>query len=677
MSAARGLTLVLLVLLYFVAGKLGLTLAFVNASASAVWPPTGLAIAALLLLGHAYWPAILIGAFAVNLTTSGDLASSMGIAAGNTLEAVIAAGLLTSWAGGRGAFERPQGVLRFALVAASAATVVSATIGATSLALAGLARWSEFGAIWVTWWLGDLSGALILTPAIVLWAGAGPPRRERLGVVALIALATIGTGFVVFGGAHTLSIDRYPIAFLCFPVLVWAAFSFGPRGAATSALALAAIAVWGTLNGYGPYALASQNESLVLLQAFMAVAAVTSLTLGAAVLDRRRSQSRVLAIEQRLRVVAEDAARVREEFLSVATHELRTPLTGLTAYAQLAQRALETGERDRLASALESIARQSVRLGALITNLLDASRVGAGQLEVEPRPSELSVLTANAVEAARLVDQDRHRWELRIDRSLRANVDPLRWEQVVANLVENAMKYSPAGRTITVRLRGGGGVPVSLEVSDDGIGIAPDRLARVFDRFYRAHADQGMGGLGLGLYITRDIVERHGGRIEAASDAGRGSTFTVTLPASPPPATPEALPATEAQPAHATTPAGRRILVVDDDGDVRTLVDMVLREAGYDVTTVQNGEEALAVATRRRPDLILLDKLMPVMDGTAFARAYRAASPDPAPIVAFCAARDAEEWARSIGAVAFVEKPFDVDDLARVVRAQLNGSVGS
>jgi two-component system OmpR family response regulator len=118
----------------------------------------------------------------------------------------------------------------------------------------------------------------------------------------------------------------------------------------------------------------------------------------------------------------------------------------------------------------------------------------------------------------------------------------------------------------------------------------------------------------------------------------------------------------------------RRVLVVDDEADVRMLVEAVLRESGQVVTTAENGEEALALAVREPPDLILLDKMMPVMDGTAFAKAYRAAVPHPAPIVAFCASRDAETWANSIGAVAHVGKPFDLSDLDRTVRRELEAA---
>ncbi|HKW78787.1 MAG TPA: hybrid sensor histidine kinase/response regulator, partial [Candidatus Limnocylindria bacterium] len=513
---------------------------------------------------------------------------------------------------------------------------------------------------------------LLVSPAIVLSATADW-RTDRARVVegAMLALATAATAALMFGGVLALSLAHYPISFLVFPVLVWGAFRFGPRGAALVALESAGFALWGTLNGFGPYGSGSPNEALVLLQAFMAVAALTSLTLGAAVLDRQRTEARLLSIEQRSRVVAEDAARIREEFLSVATHELRTPLTSLTGYAQLAKRAHALAQHGRLGPAIDSIVRQAERLAALITNLLDASRVQTGQLDMHPALTELSVTTENTVEASRLVDGGRHRWQVRIDPDLHAVIDPLRWEQLVVNLLDNGMKYSPAGRTITVRLRRDGGGPIALEVSDDGMGIAADRIGHIFDRFYRAHHDQGLGGLGLGLYIAREIATRHGGDIAVRSAEHQGTTFTVTLPAAP-----------SAPPVAATDDGTRtadhdaqslgRILVVDDDNDLRNLVETVLRDEGFDVMTAHHGEEALALATRQRPDLILLDKLMPVMDGSAFARAYRDAVSDPSPIVAFCAARDAADWARDIGAVDHLDKPFDVEALDRAVRKVLS-----
>src|SRR5688500_6257495 len=173
--------------LYFLAGKLGLALASVNESASPFWVPSGIAIAATLLFGLRIWPAIALAAFFVNVTTTGSMATSAGIAIGNTLEAAIAAELLNRFAGGSAAFERPQGVVRFAALMVPAAAI-SASVGLFSLRAGGLAEHSQTLAVWLTWWLGDLGGALIFTPLIVLWSrkhGTQPVPGKPLEAVAL------------------------------------------------------------------------------------------------------------------------------------------------------------------------------------------------------------------------------------------------------------------------------------------------------------------------------------------------------------------------------------------------------------------------------------------------------------------------------------------------------------
>jgi signal transduction histidine kinase/CheY-like chemotaxis protein len=647
---------------YFVAGKFGLSLAFVNTSATAVWPPTGISLAALLLLGMRIWPGVFLGAFITNLTTTGDPVSSTGIAVGNTLEALAGAFLVTRFANGARAFERPQDVIKFAFFGALVSTAVSATIGSATLALSGLASWSDLGPIWSTWWLGDVGGALIFAPVLITWATLEmkeltwrPVERSAL-IVAVIA-----TGVLLFGGIGPISPENDPLAFLCFPALVWAAYRFGPREAATAVLLLALIADWGTLHGFGPFARGDQNESLIYLQAFMGVAAVTSLALAAAVLDRQRAQKTIQMAEQRLRMVAEESARIREEFLSIATHELRTPVAALRGYIQLGQHSLDRGQHERLRGTLKVALRQTDRLATLIAQLLDASQMQTGRLKIERMPTDISSLVSSAVDAERLASEARP-WVVQIEPDLRANADPVRFEQVVVNLIDNAVKFSPSGGTVTVRLRDEGG-ELRLEVGDQGIGIAPDRAARIFERFYRAHDDRGISGLGLGLYISKQIVELHGGRIEVNSELGRGTTFVVALPRL-------AAALTGPRPAASVRGKTGRVLVVDDDRDVRALVVEVLRDAGLAVITAADGNEALAQAAQFSPDLIILDRLMPGMDGTEFARLYRATG-QPAPIIAFCAARDAAAWAKSIAAVGFIGKPFDVKDLERMVLEHL------
>jgi len=285
--------LALLAGVYFAVAKVGLMLAFVHASATTVWPPTGLALAANLVLGYWVWPGVLVGAFLANVTTGGDIASSAGVAMGNTLEGFVGAYLVNRFARGRHAFERPQDMLQFAVLAGMVSTAVSATFGVTSLSLAGIARWADYGSIWLTWWLGDAGGALIVAPLLILWIGRPRvqvgPRRFLEAVFMLACVVVIAQ--VVFGGWLPARFRNYPIAFLCIPFLVLIAYRFGQRETATAAFVLSGLATWGTLRGFGPFTLAMPNESLLLLQGFMVVTTVTAMVLAAAVAENRRAET--------------------------------------------------------------------------------------------------------------------------------------------------------------------------------------------------------------------------------------------------------------------------------------------------------------------------------------------------------------------------------------------------
>jgi diguanylate cyclase (GGDEF)-like protein len=287
--------LAVLAAVYFAAGKLGLKLAFVNASATAVWPCTGIALAAFLILGYRVWPAILAGAFLVNQTTAGSVPTSLGISVGNTLEGVVGCYLVTRFAAGRKAFERAQDVFKFAFLAGVVSTAVSATIGVTTLALAGFASWTIYGSIWSTWWLGDAVGAVVVTPLLILWWEN--PRlnwtRKQLIELVLLFLGLFFTGWIIFGGRFHAALKNYPLEYLSIPFLIWAAFRFGRRKAATAIFLLAAIATWGTSQGFGPFARESQNTSLLLLQSFIAIMAVTAMTLAAEFTEHQRTDEYV------------------------------------------------------------------------------------------------------------------------------------------------------------------------------------------------------------------------------------------------------------------------------------------------------------------------------------------------------------------------------------------------
>src|SRR5256886_330473 len=292
---------------YFLAGKLGLAYAIVHANATPVWPPTGIALAAVLLLGRGVWPAIFAGAFLVNLTTAGAVVASLGIAAGNTLEALVGAFLVERFAGGVAAFERAQDIFKFVALAGLVSTTVSATIGVTTLALTGNARWADFAPIWGTWWLGDAAGDVMVVPFLLLAFRPRPPgvgARDRPVEALLLVAATTLTALIVFRDLMP-SLAHYPLTYLCVPPLLWSAFRFGPRLTSALLVLLAAISVGGTSQGFGTLAVVSPNVALVLLQVFLGTMAVTSLAIAALVWDAKGVERVLRERDERLRLALE------------------------------------------------------------------------------------------------------------------------------------------------------------------------------------------------------------------------------------------------------------------------------------------------------------------------------------------------------------------------------------
>ena len=279
---------------YFIAGKLGLRLAFAHPSATPVWPPTGIALAALLVLGYRVWPAVLLGAFLVNVTTAGSVVTSASIAVGNTLEGVLGTYLINRYAGGCKAFDRVDYVLRFTILGGLVSTTVAATWGVATLALGGYASWAHYGSVWLTWWLGDAVGALFVAPLVILWSVTPTARwkRARIFEAALLLFSIVLVGGIVFGQWLPNQGRSFPVSFLCIPLVTWAACRFGQRETLTGVSVLSAIALWGTLNGWGPFVRGTPNESLLLVQAFVAILVLTGTILAAAIAERKRAEEK-------------------------------------------------------------------------------------------------------------------------------------------------------------------------------------------------------------------------------------------------------------------------------------------------------------------------------------------------------------------------------------------------
>lgn len=301
-------TIILLVitgLLYFVLGKIGLAFASLNPSASAIWPPTGFAIATLLIFGVRLWPAIFISAFFVNLTTAGTLATSLGIATGNTLEAVAATLLVLRFANGAKAFERPQHIILFALLAGIIAPLISATIGVATLSASGFISQNAIVDVWITWWLGDMGGAIIITPLILLWH-----EHPRVIIYPLRTLEFFSLLLFLFVIAIFIFTSRFPFPYLFILPLIWSAFRFELRETAAVIVLLAMIMIRGTLLGMGPFAQisANTNTALIQLQIFLAVIAITKLTVASVVAESKRSDEMLFARERRFKALIEKSS---------------------------------------------------------------------------------------------------------------------------------------------------------------------------------------------------------------------------------------------------------------------------------------------------------------------------------------------------------------------------------
>jgi signal transduction histidine kinase/integral membrane sensor domain MASE1/ActR/RegA family two-component response regulator len=329
----RAAGLLALAAVYFGAAKLGLSLAVGRAEqVSAVWPPTGIALAAVLLFGYRVWPGIALGAFLANALANEPLGTACGIATGNTLEALVGAWLLRHLVGFDNALDRLRDVLGLIVLAAGLSTTVSASIGVASLCLGGVQPWEAYGDLWSVWWLGDAMGALVMAPVLLTWpARRGPWSARRLVEAVALFGGLIATSALVFGGRASTGLGESTLAYSIFPFIIWAALRFGQRETTAVTLIASGLAVWGTVRGLGPFGGGSAHERLLLLQIFMAIIAVTALLLAAALTERRREAQRTAALYAVTRILAESATltEAAPKIIQAICHSLAWRLGGI------------------------------------------------------------------------------------------------------------------------------------------------------------------------------------------------------------------------------------------------------------------------------------------------------------------------------------------------------------
>ncbi|RXT45827.1 MASE1 domain-containing protein [Bradyrhizobium betae] len=605
--------LVAIGVIYYVLAKGGLALASINPSATPIWPPTGVALAAVLLWGYRTWPAIFIAAMIANATTAGSVATAIAIATGNTLEAVVGAYLVNRWSSGCNTFSRPDSVAKFALICIVIATPISASIGLTSLAAAGYVDRTDFVNAWVTWWLGDVTGALVIAPALVLWASSRYrtfSRNEFLETVGVLATAAV-VGLIAYSPLIKQTPSRDPLGFLAILPMLWAALRRGPRDTATVALVLAGITIWGTLTGGGPFTTADLNASFLLLLMFLISVTVPSLLLSADVEVRKKGEGRLRRAQIELeRKVAERtqelelANAAKSRFLAMASHDLRQPLHALGLFIAQLRTPLRSGERIRTIELVDATRKE---MDEMLNSLLDMSRLDAGILiptiTVFPIARLLQKIETTFDQATRETGL-----RLRVRRSdAWVRSDAMLLERILLNLVSNAVRYTLRGGIIVGCRRRG--QMLRIEVWDSGPGIPEDQKQNIFGEFFQLAArDRNRhGSMGLGLAIVDRLRLLLNHPIDLASTVGRGSRFAILVPMAD--ECDRSTDSVDSPHPAAFAVEGKVVLVITDAPIVQEGTGGLLGRWGYTVLTTGSDEAALIrlAERRQRPDLIISD----------------------------------------------------------------------
>jgi signal transduction histidine kinase len=482
----------------------GLLLNFPEIGVAPVWPASGVALAALVLLGRSTWSGVALATLLSGLIDRSTAGAAL-------LQTVVSTGeaSLGAWLLERARFDpalpRRRDVFALLVIGGGAPAVPAALVGVLGRwAIAGLPA-ERLAFAFATWWAGDALGIATVAPFLLVAATTRPfVSRDRRLEAAALGLLLLALGVLVF--LPVLGRSHVPSTFLFVPFVLWAAVRLGQPGATAAVLLIAILATAGTAMGQGPLAFGSEVARFGLAQAFLVVITLVGLVVAAAESERR------------------DALRRREEFLSIASHELKTPLTPLRIGLQLM--------RDHPQRAPELIGRslrQLDRLSGLVDSLLDVSRLGRGTMALAPTDVDLADVVREVAHrqesTARAAGCS---LELHVEEGLVGRWDRGRLEQVIGALLGNAFKYAAGtGVDVTARRRED---RAQVVVRDRGAGIPPEDLDRIFREFERGRTDRALGGLGLGLYLARQVVEAHGGTLRAETHAGQGACFVMELP---------------------------------------------------------------------------------------------------------------------------------------------------
>lgn len=498
------LKIAILAVAYHLAARLGLEMAFLQMNTSPVWPPTGIALAALLIFGYKLWPGIFLGVLFGFLIDGGQLNIALGIAFGNTLEALAVVYSLKRFIGFHNPIDRIRDVVGLAVFPVFG-TAIGATIGTMVLMLAGSVASYGFGAIWLTWWIGDLLGALVIAPLLLVWITTAPSRYKKSTYVegAVLLVSIILVTYYVFSGLPPVGVFHHALIYTIFPFTIWAALRFGQHGATIAILLVSGIAIWGTVQGVGPFSLGSRNESLILLQTFLAVVSLTSLILAAATIERNKANKQLHALSQRL-MKAQEEERL---YLSRELHDGSGQV--------LAALMMQLGLLERDAEKPEAVHTRIVEL----KHVANAIQDDLHRLAVNLRPASLDHLGLITA-LQQFLGEFSRRYSIQAEFEtvgLPEKRLPIEVETTLFRIVQesltNVVLHAHATRVdVLLSMQNGRVIAV---VEDNGVGFIP--ISYTMENH-------------LGLFGMRERVKMLGGEFAIESSPGKGTTVRVEVP---------------------------------------------------------------------------------------------------------------------------------------------------
>ena len=523
-------------LLYFAAAQAGLMFAVVGSTVTLVWPPSGIALVAILIFGYRMAFGIALGAFLANAWTGLPILLAAGIAIGNVLAALAGAFLLQRLARFRNTLDRRRDVFALIILAAVCSTTLSAFVGVATLSLGGLVSFGDYASVWLMWWLGDMMGVLVVAPPLLVWLTHPRPVLSTLKTVEAVGLfaTLVVVSYMIFATPELAGHGYYPAALAVFPFVIWGALRFDYWGAILVTGAISVLAIWGTTQGTGPFAVGSPVDSLVGWCLFVNVVAVTGLLLAASSAEERRAQAEIKSahdeLEQRVRERTEELAQTNAGLEQEMAERQRLE-AALTQVSEAQQKSIGRELHDGLGQHLTSIAFFGATLQSKLDDRAQPEAVAAQRIvELVNQSIDMTRRIARGLYPAALEFQglstaldelaDNTRALKGISCVLRADPDArvrdplaaINLYRVAQEAINNAIKHSQA-RHLRIDLACVNGNH-RLSVSDDGIGFDPERVEQ-----------------GLGMHSLRARASLLGGFLEIERNTQGGTTVAIIYPA--------------------------------------------------------------------------------------------------------------------------------------------------